>query len=221
MSEFVGVHLDAAHPRVATLALSRPPNNALTRQFCREIVAAADEVSRRDDVATVIVYGGHEMFCAGDDDAELRTLAADEVETFTRARHAAIEAVAGIAKPTVAAVTGYALGSGLALALAADWLVSGDNVRFGVTEILSGRIPDAGSLARLTATVGAGRAKELAYSGRFVDAEEAQALGLIDAMVGPDGVYEAALAWAARFTDTAPAALAAVKAVIDGAPARR
>ena len=131
-------------------------------------------------------------------------------------RHDAIEAVAAIPKPTVAAVTGYALGSGLTLALAADWRISGDNVKVGATEILAGLIPGGGGMARLARIVGASRAKELVYSGRFVDAEEALALGLIDDMVAPDGVYDAAAAWAQRFVDGPPAALAAAKAVIDG-----
>jgi enoyl-CoA hydratase len=115
----------------------------------------------------------------------------------------------------VAALTGYALGSGLALALAADWRVSGDNVKFGATEILAGLAPDGSGLARLAQTIGASRAKELAYSGRFFDAEEALALGLIDDMVAPDGVYDAAVGWARRFVDTSASALAAVKTSID------
>ena len=69
----------------------------------------------------------------------------------------AVDAVAAIPKPTVAAVTGYALGAGLGLALAADWRVSGDNVRFGATEILAGLVPAGDDMARLTHTVGASR----------------------------------------------------------------
>ncbi|MEO8814679.1 MAG: enoyl-CoA hydratase [Mycobacterium sp.] len=215
VSEFVDVRVNAEHPGIGTLVLSRPPANALTRQVYREIAAAAAAVSRRDDIAAVILFGGHEIFCAGDDIPELRTLIPAEAETFARVRHDAVEALAAIPKPTVAAVTGYALGTGLSLALAADWRVSGDNVRFGATEILAGLIPDGGGLARLTGTVGVSRAKELAYSGRFFHAEEALALQLIDDMVAPDGVYDAAMAWAGRFVDTPAPALAAVKAAIN------
>ncbi|BBY32413.1 enoyl-CoA hydratase [Mycolicibacter minnesotensis] len=215
MSEFISVRSAAEEPRIATLLVSRPPTNAMTRQVYREITAAAAEVSERDDVAAVVLYGGHEIFCAGDDVPELRTLIATEAQVFARVRHEAVAAVAAIGKPTVAALTGYALGSGLALALAADWRVSGDNVKFGATEILAGLAPDGSGLARLARTIGASRAKELAYSGRFFDAEEALALGLIDDMVAPDGVYDAAVSWARRFVDTPASALAAVKASID------
>jgi enoyl-CoA hydratase len=217
VTEFVSVHVSSAHPGVGTVVLSRPPTNALTRQVYRELVAAAAETSRRDDIAAVILFGGHEIFCAGDDVPELRTLDSSEAETVVRVRHDAVEAVAAIPKPTVAAVTGYALGSGLTLALAADWRVSGDNAKFGATEILAGLTPDSGGLARLTRTVGVSRAKELVYSGRFFDAEEALALGLIDDMVAPDNVYDAAAAWADRFIDSPPQALAAAKAGIDEA----
>ncbi len=215
MTEFAHVHVSTEHPGVGTLVLSRPPTNALTRQAYREIASAAAEVSRRADIAAVILFGGHEIFCAGDDVAELRTLIPSEAETAARVRHDAVQAVAAIPKPTVAAITGYALGSGLTLALAADWRVSGDNAKFGATEILAGLIPDGGGLARLARTVGVSRAKELVYSGRFFDAEEALAMGLIDDMVAPDNVYDAAAAWAGRFVGSPPQALAAAKAGID------
>lgn len=214
--EFVSVHTSADTPGIGILALSRPPTNALTRQMCRELADAAAEVDRRDDITAVILFGGHEIFCAGDDMAELQTLDATGIEIGARVREQAFEAVAAIGKPTVAAVTGYALGAGLALALAADWRVAGDNVKTGATEILAGRIPGAPALAALTEVLGRGRAKELVFSGRFVGAEESLALGLVDALVAPDTVYDAALAWAQRFLDAPPRAMAAAKAIIDG-----
>jgi enoyl-CoA hydratase len=215
MREFVSVHVSDEQPRVATLLLSRPPTNALTRQAYREIVAAAAEVGDRDDAAAVIVFGGHEIFSAGDDVAELRSLDADEAQTVARACRLAVDALAAIPKPTVAAITGYALGSGLTLALAADWRVAGDNAKFGATEILAGIVPQGGTAA-LVRAIGDSKAKDMVFSGRFVDAREALALGLIDEMVAPDGVYDAALAWARRFADHPPQVLAAAKATFTG-----
>ena len=205
MNEFVSIHVSDAQPGIGTLVLSRPPTNALTRQVYREIVAAAAELGRRDDIAAVIVFGGHEIFSAGDDVPELRTLNA------RRGRGGAPRSAARpsmrwppIPKPTVAAITGYALGTGLTLALAADWRVSGDNVKFGSTEILAGLVP-AGGTARLARAVGVSKAKDLVFTGRFIDAKEALALGLIDEMVAPDSVYDAAVAWARRFVDASVA----------------
>ena len=210
MREFVSIHTLDEHPGVATLLLSRPPTNALTRQVCREFISAADEVGSRDDIASVILYGGHEIFCAGDDGAVLQTFDENEVAGAAEVGRDAVEALSAIPKPTVAAITGYALGSGLTLALAADWRVAGDNVKFGATEILAG-LPPAETI-RLARTIGESKAKDLVFSGRFVGAKEALALGLIDEMVAPDGVYDAAMAWARRLVDHSPQVLAAAKA---------
>ena len=212
MSEFVSLDDSAG---LATVVLSRPPTNALTRQVYRELAATAAELERRDDVFAVILFGGHGIFSAGDDRHELNTLTPAEAEITATVRDKAIAAVAAISKPTVAAITGYALGGGLTLALAADWRISGDNVKFGATEILAGLIPGGGGMSRLACTIGLSRAKELVFSGRFVEAKEALALGLIDEMVAPDGVHDAAVAWARRFTDGPRQALAAAKASLN------
>ncbi|MDX1884876.1 enoyl-CoA hydratase [Mycolicibacterium sp. 120270] len=210
MREFVGVHTLDEHPGIATLLLSRPPTNALTRQMFREIIDAATEVGERDDVAAVIIFGGHEIFCGGDDVAVLQTFTPDEAAGAAEVGREAVDALAAIPKPTVAAITGYALGSGLTLALAADRRVAGDNVKVGATEILSGFPPvETGRLAR---AIGESKAKDLVFTGRFVDAKEALALGLIDEMVAPDAVYDAAVAWAQRLVEHPPQILAAAKA---------
>lgn len=217
MREFVSIHFGEQQPGIATILINREPTNALTRQVYRELASAAAEVADRAEVAAVILFGGHEIFSAGDDVPELLTLDAGEAVAAAGARRAAVDAVAAIPKPTVAAVTGYALGAGLSLALAADWRVCGDNAKLGATEILAGLVPGADGCARLVRTVGVSRAKELAFSGRFVGAEEALALGLVDELVAPDHVYEAAAAWVNRFADAPSAALAGAKALIDGA----
>ena len=151
VAEFVGVHVsfpsDDERVGIGTLLLSRPPTNAMTRQMYREITAAAGELAVRADVAAVIVFGGHEAFSVGGDVAELRTLDADEAALADEVCQRAIDAVAAIPKPTVAAVTGYALGAGLTLALAADWRVSGDNVKVGSTD---------GELTEITSGLGEG-----------------------------------------------------------------
>lgn len=214
MREFVSIHTSDDQPGVATLLLSRPPTNALTRQVYRELEIAAAEIGERDDVRAVILFGGHEIFSAGDDEPERSLLNNAEAATAAQVCRQAVDALAAIPKPTVAAITGYALGGGLSLSLAADWRVAGDNVRFGVTEILAGLVP-AGGTSRLARTVGLSKAKDMVFSGRFLNAKEALALGLIDEMVAPDGVYDAALAWARRFVEHPAQVLAAAKASFD------
>ena len=208
MNEFVSAHVTDG---IGTLLLSRPPTNALTRQMFREIVTVAAELGTRDDAAAVIVFGGHEIFSGGGDVPELRTLDAEALVVAGRVGQLAIDAVAAIPKPTVAAVSGYALGSGMTLALATDWRIGGDNVKWGATQILDGLAPTAGDARRLADAVGESRARELAYSGRFVGADEALALGLVDELVAPDHVYDAAVTWAQRFVGSSGELLAAVK----------
>ncbi|MEW5808978.1 MAG: enoyl-CoA hydratase [Actinomycetota bacterium] len=215
MSEFVGVHVAEDEPRIATLLLSRPPTNALTRQVHREIAEAATALGKRPDLAAVIVYGGHEIFSAGEDMPERQTLNTAEAAEAARLSDAAVEALAKVPRPTIAAVTGYALGAGLTLALAADWRVSGDNAKFGATEILAGMVPADGAANRLAATIGASKAKDLVFTGRFVDAREALEVGLVDELVAPDAVYDAALTRARRFLDYPSDVLAHAKGAFD------
>jgi enoyl-CoA hydratase len=214
MNEFVSIHTSDEQPGIATLLLSRPPTNALTRQVYREIVSAAADLGHYDDICAVILFGGHEIFSAGDDMPELSTLSAAEAEVAAGVCREAVDALAAVPKPTVAAITGYALGGGLNLALAADWRIAGDNVRLGATEILAGRVPQGGT-ARLARAAGDSKAKDLVFTGRYIDAKEALTLRLIDEMVAPDSVYDAAVTWAKRFLDHSPRVLAAAKATFD------
>src|ERR1700687_4795412 len=160
MNEFVSVHTSDEQPGIATMLLSRPPTNALTRQVYREIISAAADLGRRDEISAVIIFGGHEIFSAGDDMPELRALSADEAEVAARGCREAVDALAAIPKPPAAAITGYALGGGLTLALGADWRVSGDNAKFGATEILAGLIPGGGGTPRRGGGNGGGRGTE-------------------------------------------------------------
>ncbi len=209
MNEFVTVRTGDEQPGIATLVWSRPPTNAMTRQLYREIAAACAELAVRDDLFGVVLFGGHEIFSAGDDASEWDRLGADEEQAGAAVRARALDAVAALPKPTVAAVTGYALGAGLGLALAADWRVSGDNAKFGATEILAGRPP--GAAPRLVRVVGDSTARDMVFSGRFVAADEALRLGLVDELSAPDHVYDDALAWVRRFAGYPAPALAAAK----------
>ena len=213
MGEFVEVEVDGG---IGTIRLDRPPMNALNAQVQSELHAAAVEASARTDVRAVVIYGGEKVFAAGADIKEMVT--ADYAAMVERAAplQAAFDALARIPKPTVAAVTGYALGGGCELALTADFRVCGDNAKLGQPEILLGIIPGAGGTQRLPRLIGAARAKDLVYSGRFVGAEEALAIGLVDKVVGPDDVYTAAVELVGRYVNGPALALRAAKAAIDG-----
>ncbi len=213
MGEFVRLEVDGG---IGTIRLDRPPMNALNKQVQEEIREAARQADTRDDVRAVIVYGGEKVFAAGADIKEMADMSYVDMANRAGALSSAFASVAEIGKPTVAAVTGYALGGGLELALCCDRRVAGDNAKVGQPEILLGVIPGAGGTQRLARLVGPSRAKDIVYTGRFVDATEALAIGLVDEVTAPDDVYTTARRWVEQFTTGAARALAAAKAAIDG-----
>jgi len=184
-------------------------------QVQEELRAAAHEAGERHDVAAVVIYGGEKVFAAGADIKEMKAMSYTDMVDRSRALQSSLTAVARIGKPTVAAVTGYALGGGCELALACDFRVCGDNAKLGQPEILLGIIPGAGGTQRLPRLVGVARAKDLIFSGRFVDSAEALAIGLVDEVVPADDVYTAAVARVQRYVGGPAYALRAAKEAID------
>ncbi|MGW5139741.1 enoyl-CoA hydratase-related protein [Nocardia beijingensis] len=219
MAEFVTLELTegSAARRVAVLRIARPPMNLLNVQLARELAEAADAVAADPGVAAVVVYGDERVFCAGDDVAELFGLGSAQAAAMAADVQHALGCLARIPQPTVAAISGYCLGGGLELALGADRRVIGDNVKLGLPQIKTGLIPLAG-IRRLALLIGPGAAKDLVYTGRFVEPDEAKALGLVDEVVAPDDVYTAAMRWARQFADGPARALAAAKAVFEAGP---
>jgi len=216
VGEFVRIEMGSdAAAAVATIRLDRPPMNALSAAVQEELRAAAIEVTVREDVRAVVLYGGPKVFAAGADIREMAELSYAEMSARAERLQSAFSEVARIPKPVVAAVAGYALGGGLELALTADFRVLGDNARVGQPEILLGVIPGAGGTQRLSRLVGTARAKDLVFSGRHVRADEALSMGLASQVVLPDAVYGAALALAERFANGPALALRAAKRAID------
>ena len=212
MAEFVRLEVEDG---VGTIRLDRPKMNALNVQVQEEIRAAAHEAATRDDVRAVVVYGGEKVFAAGADIKEMAAMSYTDMVRRSGGLQSAFTAVASIPKPVVAAVTGYALGGGCELALCADIRIAGEGATLGQPEILLGIIPGAGGTQRLTRLVGPSRAKDIIFTGRFVKADEALRIGLVDRVV-PDGeVYDAALTWARQFSRAAAYALRAAKESVD------
>jgi enoyl-CoA hydratase/carnithine racemase len=200
---------------IGTIRLDRPPMNALNAQVQDELRQAAQEATARADVRAVVLYGGPKVFAAGADIKEMGTMSYTDMVARAGALQDSFSAVARIPKPVVAAVTGYALGGGCELALTADFRVCGDNAKLGQPEILLGIIPGAGGTQRLPRLVGPAKAKDLVFSGRFVGAEEALAIGLVDKVVAPDDVYDAAVELVSRYANGPAFALRAAKEAID------
>lgn len=212
MGELARLEVDAG---VGTIRLDRPKMNALDIALQRDIKACAEEAADRADVAAVVVYGGERVFAAGADIKEMQPMSYTDMADAIAGLHAYVTAVSRIPKPTVAAITGYALGGGCELALACDFRVVGESAKLGQPEVLLGVIPGMGGTQRLARLVGPTRAKELCFSGRFIDAQEALAIGLADKVVPDADVYSAAVEWMKTFVGAPRLAIAAIKEAID------
>ncbi len=212
MGEYVRLEVESG---IGTIRLDRPKMNALDAAMQEEIRAAAAEADARSDIRAVVVYGGERVFAAGADVKEMATMSYTEMVDRSAALQSAFTAVARIGKPTVAAITGYALGGGCELALCCDFRVAAEDATLGQPEILLGIIPGAGGTQRLSRLVGPARAKDLIFTGRFVPAAEALAIGLVDEVVPAAEVYEAALRRVRRYADGPLYALKAAKQAVD------
>jgi enoyl-CoA hydratase/carnithine racemase len=200
---------------VGTVRLDRPPMNALNTAIQDQLREVAFELSQRDDVAAAVLYGGEKVFAAGADIKEMAKLGHAEMIVHSHKLTDAIELLAKVPKPVVAAITGYALGGGCEVALAADRRIVGASAKLGQPEIKLGVIPGAGGTQRLARLIGPARAKDLVFTGRMIDAQEALSIGLVDEVVDDDKVYETAHAWAKQFVGGPAQALRAAKAAID------
>jgi len=212
MGEFVNLTVSDG---VGTIRLDRPKMNALNVQVQEEIRAAALEAAANDEVRAVVIYGGERVFAAGADIKEMADMSYADMAKRSGPLQSSLSAVAAIPKPTVAAITGYALGGGCELALCADYRIAAEDAKLGQPEILLGIIPGAGGTQRLSRLVGPSKAKDLIYTGRFVDAEESLRIGLVDKVVPAASVYDEAVAWASQFARGAAMALRAAKEAID------
>ena len=210
--EFVTLQVEDG---VGTIRLDRPKMNAINDQLHREIRTAAMEATKNPDVRAVVLYGGERVFAAGADIKAMADLDGAGMTAWGRELTTSFTEVARIPKPVIAAITGFALGGGYELALAADFRVLGAGARIGQPEILLGVIPGAGGTQRLARLVGPARAKDIVFTGRHVGAEEALQIGLVDAVVPDAEVYSTSVAMARKFAAGPPLALAAAKRAID------
>ncbi|MBA3551425.1 MAG: enoyl-CoA hydratase/isomerase family protein [Actinobacteria bacterium] len=200
---------------VGTIRLDRPPMNAIDEDLTRELGEVALEASSREDVRAVVLWGGEKVFAAGADVKMMAPMSPWEVKPMITRLQDVFSIVEAIPKVTIAAVTGYALGGGCELAMCADFRYAAEDSRFGQPEILLGIIPGAGGTQRLPRLVGPARAKDMIYTGRFVSAEEAMQMGLVDRVLATDEVYAQAVEAARRFAGGPTAALRAAKIAVD------
>lgn len=199
--------------RVGILTLNRPKAlNALNQALMDELVSAAERFDADPDVGAILVRGSERAFAAGADIKEMAEQSYADVllgDWFS-----AWDRFASVRTPTVAAVSGYALGGGCELAMMCDLLIAADTAQFGQPEITLGTIPGIGGSQRLTRAVGKAKAMDLVLTGRRIDADEAERSGLVSRVVPAADLEETALDVARMIASMSlPAALVAKEAV--------
>lgn len=201
---------------VAVVRLDRPPVNALSHELSNDLAAAFDRCA--GDAIRAVVVTGEPHFAAGADIKGFQAVYdSGGEEKLANALVEAVWKLEGLAKPTIAAVRGYALGGGLELAMGADFRYLGDDASVGQPEIKLGLIPGAGGTQRLPRLVGLQKAKELNYTGRHIPADEALEIGLADKVFPADQLLEAAMSAARELAEGPTKAIGAAKrAMNDG-----
>jgi enoyl-CoA hydratase/carnithine racemase len=213
MGSLVDYSVDGA---VALIRLNRPPVNALSEELAGDLLEAFTIAV--DPAVRAVVVTGQPHFAAGADIKGFQ--AAYDLGRDERLASSLVEAIWALdrlAKPTIAAVHGYALGGGLELSLGADFRYLAEDAKVGQPEIKLGLIPGAGGTQRLARVVGFQKAKDIVYTGRHVGAEEALTIGLADRVYPSERLLEEALKAAAEFAKGPTRAIAAAKkALADG-----
>ena len=184
------------HDRVGLITLNRPQAlNALNAQIVSEVNQALDSLEADPRIGCIVITGSKKAFAAGADIKEMAELTYPQIyldDLFSDS-----DRIANRRKPIIAAVAGFALGGGCELALMCDFILAGDNAKFGQPEINLGVLPGMGGTQRLTRAVGKAKAMEMCLTGRLIDAVEAERAGIVARIVPADELVEEALKVAA------------------------
>lgn len=202
---------------LATITINRPDAlNALNSATVRELVDAFETLETDDSVRCVVLTGGDRAFCAGADVKEMASLSSSDISGHDHLR-SVWERAARFQKPLIAALSGYALGGGLELAMCCDVVIASEGTKLGQPEINIGVIPGGGGTQRLARAVGKYRAMEMVLTGGMISAEEAAKLGLINHVVPPGKCLEEARKLASEIASKAPIAVRSAKRAISAA----
>jgi enoyl-CoA hydratase/carnithine racemase len=202
---------------VYTLTLNRPQAmNSLNFDLLRAVDATIREIRFRSDIRVVIVTGaGEKSFCAGADLKERAGMSQTQVKEYIYTIRNLFTDIENLNKPVIAAVNGVALGGGTELALACDIRLAADTASMGLTETRLAIIPGAGGTQRLPRLIGRAKAKEMIFTGRRVDAQEALSLGLVNQVCSQQDLLSSCRKMAEMICETGPIAVEQAKYAIN------
>ena len=202
---------------IAIITINRPDAlNALNAETIDEILQCLEDIAKDDNVRAVILTGaGPKAFCAGADIKAMKGMTALDARKLSQMGYKLCKAIENLEKPVIAAINGYALGGGLEVAMACDLRIASEKARMGQTEINIGLIPGWGGTQRLPRLVGKTLAKEMVFTGKMIDAQTAYQRGLVNKVVPPEQLMDAAKEIAKELASKAPVALKLSKMLIN------
>ncbi len=202
---------------LATVTINRPKSlNALNKETLEELLDCFTELGEDRTIQVVIITGaGEKAFVAGADISYMQGLKPEQGKAFGKLGHAVARTMENLPQPVIAAINGFALGGGCELAIACDFRLASENAKFGQPEVNLGVIPGFGGTQRLPRLIGTGHAKELIYSGKIIDAQEASRIGLVNRVVSQERLMEECRELALLISSRGPAAVRLSKEVIN------
>lgn len=201
---------------IAVVKLNRPPVNSLNIQTYKDLHNAFCELEEDNSIKVIIITGsGEKAFAAGLDVKEVAGKSIPDCFAFTRIVRKALDKIAGVQKPTIAALFGFVFGGGCEIALACDIRIAANDASIGCPEVNLGIIPGSGGTQRLPRLIGTAKAKELLFMGDTVNGEEAYRMGLVNKVVTKEAVFEESKVWAKKLASKPAVALTLLKNSID------
>lgn len=202
---------------IGLITLNRPQAaNALNQHMAEELASAIRQAEGDRHIRVIILTGaGPRVFCAGADLKERKDMTREQWHTQHSAFETALAAIFHCKKPVIAAVNGAAMGGGMELAMACDFMYAAKTARFGLTEATLGIMPGMGGTQTLPRAIGARRAKEMLFLGRVLNADDAHKLGLVNHLSSPQTLMEEVVSAALAISENAPLAITAIKHAVD------
>lgn len=207
----------AIEGEIEILMINRPKSlNSLNIETLKEIQMGVQEVKDHPEVKVLILTGaGEKAFVAGADITEMKEMNSLQALQFSKLGHLTLKMIQDLDRPVIAAVNGFALGGGLEIALACDFVYASENARFGLPEVTLGIFPGFGGTQRLPRLIGKGRAKELIMTGKMITAQEAFQMGIINKLFPQASLMEETKKVAAQIAGNGPIGVKLAKMVID------
>ena len=202
--------------RIGYVKINRPEvYNAVSVEAILELEKAVQDFNSDQQVSVVVVTGEGKSFVSGSDISKLVEMDSIKAREYSQIGQRVLDLIENMEKPVIAAVNGFALGSGCEIAMACDIRVASEKAKFGQPEVKLGLIPGHAGTQRLARIVGIAKAKELIFTGEMIDAQEALRIGLVNKVVAPDVLLEEVKNIARKIIDVGPTAVRIAKTVIN------